>query len=73
MISDIARASQGAYGAIISEIRQRSSSLNCTFIFKGIASNDDTGRLAKFFHSLDQGRHVWLVEVRDPFCFPLCG
>lgn len=68
VINDIAKNNQGSYGAIISEIRQRASSIKCNFIFEGRASNGDADRLSKFSHSLDQGRHIWLVEPHDPFC-----
>lgn len=70
VINDIEKASCGGYGVIISEIKLRSLAFNC-FTFEGRAANCDADRLAKFSHSLDQGRHVWLVEPHDPFCIPL--
>ena len=68
MVIDIDKGSRGSYGAIICEIKLRSLAFNCKFSFKGRASYTDTDRLAKFSHSLDQGRHIWLSEPHDPFC-----
>lgn len=70
VINDIAKQSRGEYRAIISEINQRATSFNCNFSFEGRASNMDGDRLAKFAHSLDQGRHVWLGQPHDPICIP---
>lgn len=70
VINDINRASHGGSGAIISEIKQRVLFVNCKFSFEGRATNGDADRLAKFSHSLDQGRHAWLAEPHDPFCIP---
>jgi hypothetical protein len=70
VVSDIKASSCGTYGAIIKEIKQKSLMFNCTFTFEGRGANRDAGRLARFSHSLDQGRQVWLVAPHDPFCIP---
>ena len=44
--------------------------LELNFIFERRASDGDVDRLVKFSHSLDQGRHIWLVRPHDPFCVP---
>lgn len=71
VIGDIQQGNKGGYGTIISEIKKRAVMFNCTFTFEGRASNIDVDRLAKILNSLDQGRHVWLMQPHDPFCIPL--
>lgn len=70
IINDIDKASNGNYGAIIHEIKTRASAFNCNFSFEGRAANHDADSLAKYSHSLDQGRHVWMSVPHDPFCIP---
>ena len=70
VISDIQKGNGGRYGAIVTEIKARSSSFSCIFMFEGRAANQDADRLAKFAYSLDQGRHVWMLIPHDPFCIP---
>ena len=66
MVSDIDKGNRGSYGAIISEIKLRSLAFNYKFTFEARASDTDADKLAKFSHSLDQGRHVF----HDLFCIP---
>ena len=70
VVDDIKKSSQGAHGAIITEIRQRLLLFNCNITFEGRTANKDADRLAKFAQSLDQGRHVWFDTPHDPFCIP---
>ena len=65
VIGDIARDSQGPYGAIIREIKLRSSPLLCNFTFKSRAVNLEAHKLAKFSLCLPPGRHVWLGQPHD--------
>ena len=48
VVNDIKTASNGTYGAIISEIRNLSVGFNCNITFEGRVSNSDADRLAKF-------------------------
>lgn len=70
VVIDIDKGSRGSYEAIICEIKLRSLAFNCKFSFEGRASNTDANRFAKFYHSLDQGRQVWLSETHDLFYIP---
>lgn len=70
IVADIHRASNASYSSIINEIRERSEAFNCNFIYEGRAANVDADRLAKYSHSLDLGRHLWLMQPHDPFCIP---
>ena len=70
VIGDIARDSQGPYGAIIREIKLRSSPLLCNFTFKSRAVNLEAHKLAKFSLCLPPGRHVWLGQPHDQRCIP---
>jgi hypothetical protein len=61
VIDDIAGGTNGRYGAIILEIKDRASRLQeKTFAFEGRASNFEAHNLARFSTSLDIGRHLWL-------------
>ena len=60
VVGDILKENQGGYGIIIREIQHHSSMFSCNFIFKSHESNYEAHSLAKFSHSLGQGRHVWL-------------
>ena len=70
VIGDIHGGFQGIYGPIISEIKTRSSVLDCTFSFEGRATNKDAHRLEKFALSLAPGRHVWLGQPHPPTRIP---
>ena len=73
VVNDILKGSQGAYGAVISEIQARSAAFNCSFIFESRVVNFEAHKLAKFALTLAQGRHVWLGQPHDQTCIPLCG
>ena len=45
--------------------------VNYKFSFEGRAANVEAYNLTKFFHTLDQERHVWLVQPHDPFFIAL--
>jgi hypothetical protein len=63
IVKNIEKGSQGSYGNIIRETNSRSQLFNCIFFsFEGRSANNDADGLAKFSHSLDQGRHVWFVQ-----------
>ena len=70
VVDDLAKGSQGAYGAIIREIRHRVPSTS-KFIFEGRAANVEAHKLAKYALSLLPGRHVWLGQPHDQTCIPL--
>jgi ribonuclease HI len=61
VIDDITGGTNGRYGAIILEIKERASRLHeKSFSFGGRASNFEAHNLARFSTSLDIGRHLWL-------------
>lgn len=63
---------RGAHITIIREIAGRRINFeSCSFVFEGRASNHEAHNLAKFSHSLDPGRHLWLISPHDPVCIPL--
>jgi hypothetical protein len=65
-VSDIATGPWGKYGAIISEIKDWSSTFqDCTFVHEGRASNFKAHNLARFNTSLGVGHHVWLGNPYD--------
>lgn len=60
-MEEIACTSGAHHGAIVKEIYISKASFNsCSFVFEGHASNVESHNLAKFSHSLDQGRHIWM-------------
>jgi hypothetical protein len=65
-VSDIATGSWGKYGAIISEIKDWSSTFqDFSFVHEGRASNFEAHNLARFTTSLGVGCHVWLGNPYD--------
>jgi ribonuclease HI len=61
VIDDSAGGTNGRYGAIILEIKDRAGRLHeKTFAFEGHVSNFEAHNLARFSTSLDIGRHLWL-------------
>jgi hypothetical protein len=61
VIDDIVRGTNGRYGAIILEIKDRASRLHeKSFSFERRASNFEAHNLARFSTSLHIGRHLWL-------------
>jgi hypothetical protein len=61
VIDDITGGTNRRYGAIILEIKDRAGRLQeKTFAFEGRVSNFEAHNLARFFTSLDIGRHLWL-------------
>ena len=68
-VNDINKGYMGRYGAILTEIGLRASAFNCKFVFEGRASNGDAHKIARSALSLQQGRHVWLVNTHAN-CIP---
>lgn len=66
VVNDIIKGNQGRYGSVINEIKMRAMVFNCKFSFEGRAVNVKAHSLAKFSHSLDQGRHIWLAQPMIP-------
>ena len=63
MASDILKGNHWAYGAIIKEIKSRSTPFSCSFISKSHEVNFEARRLAKYALILAQGCHcvAWLA------------
>ncbi|XP_044335697.1 uncharacterized protein [Triticum aestivum] len=62
-VSEINEGSGGKHGHIIREIRITSSEFqDCSFVFKGRASNTEAHSLAKHALSLSVGRHLWPLQ-----------
>lgn len=72
VVTDINQGSIGAYGAIIREIKNGSTSFNsCLFIHERRNYNFKAHSLAKHATSLGIGRHVWLGISYDPITVPV--
>ena len=70
VIQDLNNVSRGRYGAIIEEIQARSANFTCNFMYESRSVNIEAHKLARFSLSLDQGRHMWLVQPHDKSCIP---
>ena len=70
VVCDINQGSQGKNGAIITEIKARSTSFLCTFVFESRSSNVEVHRLARFALKLAPGRHVWFGQPHDANIIP---
>jgi 6-phosphogluconate dehydrogenase (decarboxylating) len=65
-VLDIVAGTGGQYAAIVQEINiQRSDFQEASFTFEGRSSNMEARSLARFVLSLDQGRHLWLLQPHD--------
>ena len=71
VVRDIAGVSHGKHGAIVHEIKARSTAFSCSFIFESRGSNVEAHRLARYALNLAPGRHVWFGQPHDQTCIPL--
>jgi hypothetical protein len=72
VIADIVNGTGGKYAAIVREISMsRSTFDDVIFKFKGRRSNSEAHSLARLALSLDQGRHLWLLESHNIVSIPV--
>ena len=71
VVRDIAEGSHGKHGAIVHEIKARSTAFSCSFIFESRYSNVEAHRLARYALNLAPGRHVWFGQPHDVSIIPL--
>lgn len=72
VVEEIKHGTNGRYGAIIREIRPSQLLFESyDIIFEGCEHNSSAHSLAKYSVLLDEGRHLWLGALHDPFCIPI--
>jgi hypothetical protein len=72
VVLDIAAETGGQYAAIVQEINiQRSDFQEASFTCEGRSSNMEAHSLTRFALSLDQGRHLWLLQPDDTMSIPI--
>ena len=71
IVWDIIQGSHGKHGAIISEIKARSTAFSCRFIFEGRESNIEAHSLARFALNLSPEHHMWFGQPHNVNIIPL--